>query len=99
MTIALLVMIAALVAVLVFCGVLWSRLEVFRRAATSHEQGRIYLDQLVEHSPEAIVLVDPEDRVQRINKEFTRLFGYSSDEALGRYINDLIAPPDLRDEA
>ncbi len=99
MAIALLVLITALVAAAAVCAVLFSRLQVIRRSGAALERDRMYLDQLVENSPEAIVLVDTLDRVQRINREFTRLFGYSSDEALGRFINDLIAPNDLRDEA
>ena len=35
----------------------------------------------------------------RVNREFTRLFGYSVDEVLGRSIDDLLAPKELRGEA
>ncbi|HEB84731.1 MAG TPA: PAS domain S-box protein, partial [Bacteroidetes bacterium] len=59
---------------------------------------RTYLERLFESAPEAIALVDPEDRVVRINQEFTRLFGYEEKEAAGRRINDLIVPPHLREE-
>ena len=57
------------------------------------------LDQLFEQAPEAIVLLDVEDRVLRINAEFTRIFGYIPHEAVGRPINDLIAPEELQAEA
>lgn len=59
---------------------------------------RAYLEELFEGAPEAIVLVDAQDRVLRVNAEFTRLFGYSAAEALGRRINDLIVPPELASE-
>ena len=59
---------------------------------------RAYLDQLFEASPEGIALLDTEDRVLNLNGEFTRLFGYTADEARGRFINDLIVPPELRGE-
>ena len=36
--------------------------------------------------------------VVRINAEFTRIFGYSLDEAKGQPLNDLIVPADLKDE-
>jgi PAS domain S-box-containing protein len=36
-----------------------------------------------------------DDRVIRINKEFTRMFGYELDEVLDRPINDLIVPEAL----
>ncbi|MGB7729819.1 MAG: PAS domain S-box protein [Candidatus Acidiferrum sp.] len=57
------------------------------------------LDQLFAQAPEGIVLLDVQDRVLRINPEFTRMFGYTADEAIGRPINDLIAPDELRSEA
>jgi PAS domain S-box-containing protein len=50
------------------------------------------LDQLFEQSPEAVVVLSTEDRIVRVNKEFTRMFGYEPDEVLQRYINDLIVP-------
>ncbi len=52
-----------------------------------------YLKQLFDLSPEAIVLIDINNIVLRINSEFTHLFGYSREEALGRSIYDLILPP------
>ncbi len=60
---------------------------------------RAHLQQLFETIPEAIALVDLKDVVVRVNPEFTKIFGYSQDEAGGRPLNDLIAPGDLRAEA
>jgi Amt family ammonium transporter len=70
-----------------------------RRVTAELERERAHLDQLVEHAPEAIVLLDNDDRVQRVNAYFTRLFGYEAEEAIGRPINDLIAPAHLAEEA
>ena len=56
------------------------------------------LENLIESLPEAIALLDQEDRVVRINREFTRLFGYTPEEAVARPINDLIVPLQLSDE-
>jgi PAS domain S-box-containing protein len=53
---------------------------------------KAHFERLFELAPEAIVLQDPENRVLRANREFTKLFGYTVDEALGRNINDLIVP-------
>jgi PAS domain S-box-containing protein len=50
------------------------------------------LDQLFEQAPEAVVVLSTEDRIVRVNKEFTRMFGYQPDEALQRPLNDLIVP-------
>jgi PAS domain S-box-containing protein len=60
---------------------------------------RAQLDELFDQAPEGIALLDVEDRVLRINTEFTRIFGYAPEEAIGRAINDLIAPEELRHEA
>ncbi len=57
------------------------------------------LERLFNSSPEAVVLLDNEDRVQRVNPKFEELFGYSAAEADGRPINDLIAPEEERAEA
>jgi two-component system, sensor histidine kinase and response regulator len=58
-----------------------------------------YLDQVFENAPEAIVLLDNKDRIIRINGEFSKLFGYSTEESNGKLINDLIVPPNLKSEA
>jgi diguanylate cyclase (GGDEF)-like protein/PAS domain S-box-containing protein len=60
---------------------------------------RVLLDQLFESAPEAIVLADQNSRVIRTNAEFTRLFGYASEEARGRSLDELLAPLELLEEA
>jgi len=57
-----------------------------------------YFDQLLEQVPEGIVLLDADDRVLRINAEFTRLFGYTPDEATGHLLNDLVRPEAPEDQ-
>jgi two-component system cell cycle sensor histidine kinase/response regulator CckA len=61
--------------------------------------GREFLDVVVETAPEAIVFLTVDGQVLRVNREFTRLFGYAPDEALGRHIDDLVVPQAMRDEA
>jgi PAS domain S-box-containing protein len=60
---------------------------------------KAFLEQFIDSTPEAIVICDLDYNVLRINREFTKLFGYSSAEATGRNINDLVVPEDLLDEA
>lgn len=60
---------------------------------------RVYFEQLFEASPEAIVVLDGEDRVVRVNREFERLFGYPLSEAQGRTINELIVPVEHQESA
>jgi PAS domain S-box-containing protein len=56
------------------------------------------LEGIFESAPEGIVVLDERDRVARINTEFTRMFGYTPDEAVGQPLNDLIVPDSLRTE-
>lgn len=65
----------------------------------SLEIDRVYFEELFDASPEAIAVLDTDDRVLRINREFERLFGYQESEAQGRTINDLIVPAELKDDA
>jgi len=60
----------------------------------SPEWQRAYLEQLVECAPEAISILDDQHRVTRINSEFTRVFGFRVEEALGCRLDSLIMPPD-----
>jgi two-component system, cell cycle sensor histidine kinase and response regulator CckA len=57
-----------------------------------------YLSQLVECTPEAISILDPQLLITRVNSEFSRIFGYSAEEALGRRLDSLIIPPDRNAE-
>ncbi len=55
---------------------------------------KAYLEQLVECTPEAISVLNTQHGIMRINGEFTRLFGFRPEDALGRDIDTLIVPSD-----
>ena len=55
----------------------------------------VYFAALFENAPEAIALLDERDHIMRINRQFTTLFGYGDDDAVGKNINDLIVPREL----
>jgi PAS domain S-box-containing protein len=57
------------------------------------------LDGLFELSPDAVILTDEDLHVLRVNKEFTRIFGYTAEEAVGQWLLELIVPQELRAEA
>jgi PAS domain S-box-containing protein len=61
--------------------------------SASLELQKAFLEQLVECAPEAVSIVD-RYTILRINSEFTRVFGFTPQEAVGRRIDDLIVPPD-----
>jgi PAS domain S-box-containing protein len=64
------------------------------------EVQRRYFADLFESSPEGIVLLDAETGlVVRVNREFTHMFGYTPEEAVGRHLNDLIVPEERVSEA
>ncbi len=57
-----------------------------------------FFENLFESSPDAITILDPDDRVLQINKQFETLFGFSAEEVIGRQINDLLVPLHLKNE-
>lgn len=58
-----------------------------------------YAEQLIEMAPEAIAILDTEDRVIRVNQEFCRLFQYSRHHCIGRRVDELIVPQSLKAES
>jgi PAS domain S-box-containing protein len=55
---------------------------------------KAYYEQIIQNAPEAISIIDHELGIARINTEFTRLFGFTEAEALGKRLDQLIVPPD-----
>ena len=47
------------------------------------EMEKSYLDQLFESAQEGIAMAENDHRLRRINSEFTRIFGYTAEEAVG----------------
>ena len=60
---------------------------------------RIDFDALFENDLDACALADASRIVLRVNRAFTELFGYTSDEAVGSVLEELIVPEQLRAEA
>jgi PAS domain-containing protein len=56
------------------------------------------LDALFALSPDAVILTDDDFHVLRVNKEFTRIFGYTAEEVAGQWLPELIVPEELRAE-
>jgi PAS domain S-box-containing protein len=73
-----------------------SQLEVEfnQRRRTEHElqQRTAFLDTLITNSPLAIAVGGPDGRFELVNPAFERLFGYTSEEALGQRVGDLLYP-------
>ncbi len=81
-------------------GTYWAYIDDSERtkAEENLRVQKAYLEELFEGAPEAIAILDNEDKCLRVNRDFTRMFGYTSDEVIGRAINELIVPEDLFDE-
>jgi PAS domain S-box-containing protein len=43
-------------------------------------------------------LTNPDLRVVKVNREFTRMFGFTPEDTIGRYLKDVIVPDELRGE-
>lgn len=56
---------------------------------------KTYLEVLIESAPESIVQTTLDGTIERINQEFTRVFGYTAEEAIGKNIDNLIIPKEL----
>ncbi|HKD93274.1 MAG TPA: GAF domain-containing protein [Gaiellaceae bacterium] len=63
------------------------------------ERQKQYFEMLVEVSPAAVVVMDGDERVTGWNPAAATLFGYTSDEAIGRTIDELVVPDDLKAES
>ena len=55
---------------------------------------KAYYEQIIENAPEAISIIDQGLNITRINAEFTRLFGFTEAEVVGKRLDLLIVPPD-----
>lgn len=60
---------------------------------------KAFLEHLIDSTPEAIVITDIHGNISLINKEFTNLFGYTSEEAINQNIDDLVVPDEKKNEA
>ncbi|WP_287083585.1 GAF domain-containing sensor histidine kinase [Mesorhizobium sp.] len=79
--------------------VLQADLQTLVRFGDELEDQKAHLSELFARVPEAVIMIDRDFRIRRINPEFTNIFGYTAEEAIGHGIKELIAPDDLLEEA
>jgi len=58
-----------------------------------------YFESLVKNSPIAIVTLDLNQRIVACNPAFVQLFGFSPTEAIGKSLDELVAPGDLQPQS
>lgn len=63
------------------------------------ELQKTYFQQLFDNSPDAIAMIDINDRVLRVNKGFERLFQYRQDDIWGKPMKDLVVSEPYYEEA
>jgi PAS domain S-box-containing protein len=63
------------------------------------QRQRALLNELFEQAPQPVALVTEDHRVLRVNRAFTKTFGYEADETVGRRIEELIVPHEYRLQA
>lgn len=78
----------------VFLSSIEMALEMFAALKRTRDSER-RLTHLFQSSPFAILVLDADDHLIDCNREFTRMFQFSLEEARGRKINDLIVPAQL----
>ncbi len=84
---------------LIHCrDVLKADLETLSRLSGEVDHQKTHLSELFARVPEAVVRINGEFKIDRVNPEFTKIFGYSEEEAIGRGLNELLGPDD-RDQA
>ncbi len=58
------------------------------------KRDKTFLEQLIQRAPEAIVQTFKDGTILKVNKEFTKLFGYKEEEVLGLPIDEIISGND-----
>lgn len=69
-----------------------------KEAEYKTRQSQLMMEQLFENAPAGIVIADTKNHIQRVNKSFEQIFGYTQEEAVGENINDLLVPETKMDE-
>jgi len=62
------------------------------------QKQRSLLDELFAQNPLAMALLDLDNRIVRINREFSRVFGYLPQEAIGHTLRELVVPKEFQNE-
>lgn len=78
--------------------VLEGDLQTLARLGGELEEQRSQLTELFARVPEAVAFIDRDCSIRRVNPEFTKVFGYTEEEAVGRKTTELITPEGFREE-
>jgi diguanylate cyclase (GGDEF)-like protein/PAS domain S-box-containing protein len=68
-----------------------------KRLTSEVSKQEAYFKQLFEYSPDAIAILDGNDKILDINEAFTRMYDYRPEEVIGCFINEAVAPSMYRE--
>jgi two-component system sensor histidine kinase UhpB len=63
------------------------------------QKANVLQDELFEQAPQAVALMSADYHIVRVNREFIKVFGFTSEEAVGRDARELILPEEKKAEA
>jgi len=66
----------------------WKKNNLSPGEVTRHKETEL-LEQVLNNARVAIIVSDNNRKIERINPEFTRIFGYTAEEATGEYFHNL----------
>lgn len=69
---------------------IYTDVRAIKKAEAQIKKQQKILESHFKYSPDAVIHLDMNYNIQEINKKFTDLFGYTSDESIGKNINELI---------
>jgi two-component system cell cycle sensor histidine kinase/response regulator CckA len=70
-----------------------------KQAEMEAQKRQVYLESVLHNAPEAIVTLDASNLVLEWNPGAEQIFGYTRQEVVGKNIDDLIAGPEVYEEA
>lgn len=69
-----------------------------KQAEIARRKSETYFSQLFHVSPLAIAILDVHGKVQEVNEGFESMFGYNTQELIGKALNEFIVPGNLETE-
>ncbi len=70
-----------------------------KQAKKVAEKRQRYLEAVLYNTPNAVITGDENHRIVEWNSGAEALFGYKKEETIGKYLDDLITIPEIKDEA
>jgi len=70
-----------------------------KRAEAEVYRQKQYFEALVKNNPAAIIVLDNNEKIQSCNPAFEQLYGYTTQEVVGKDLDPLITTPDTLKEA